>query len=674
MQQRQCIILMGDSKGCYQSVQTLLTPFNHSQCLIIADNKYVGITTLSQNQALSQLGKEFEAVVFDGLSLFNLDSFAAVMGTVKAGGLFILMLPTEQAESVFLQRFMQISQQFEQQYSSFHIIQQGQELPYLPPFKSIKDNAVQGVYITEDQQQAVKAILKVVNGHRQRPLVLSSDRGRGKSASLGIAAAELLLAGKQNIIVTAPSLATVNTLFEHAGQCLPKADKQSGLIHLNNAEIRFIAPDALITIDLNADLVLVDEAAAIPTSMLTQLLNRYSRLVFATTLHGYEGTGRGFALRFQAILDQQTPDWRQYHMTTPIRWADDDHLEAFSFQSLLLNAQAVDDQLLADFQHKQCHFEQLDQQQLAHNEQDLTALFGLMVLAHYRTRPSDLQMLLDRDDMSIYVMRYQGHIVATAWLVAEGGLDDQLSADIYAGKRRLKGHLLPQSLLAHAGITEAGELNYQRVIRIAVHPAIQRQGLGKTLLTTLLEQVQDKGVDIIGTSFGLDDNVLAFWQSAGFKPVRLGTHRDEVSGSWSVMLLQGLSKQGQQLVTASQQRFSEQWPYLLTQQFAQLDVGSVIALSQMITVKEPTLTDYDQADIKGFADQQRSYEASQVALWQHLKTKLCQPDFIQLTDLQQAVIVMKVIQQHNNIDVVKQLKLQGKSHLITLLREAVQRL
>ncbi|MDQ7072412.1 MAG: GNAT family N-acetyltransferase [Gammaproteobacteria bacterium] len=367
-----------------------------------------------------------------------------------------------------------------------------------------------------DQQRAVEAIKRVVHGHRRRPLVLSADRGRGKSASLGIAAAQLLLEGK-NILVTAPSLAIAETVFEYAKRLLPESIALAGQLSLGEATIRFIAPDALIATDSKADLVLVDEAAAIPASMLEALLQKYSRLVFATTLHGYEGTGRGFAVRFQKTLDQKTPNWHHFRMEVPIRWAENDLLEKFSFQSLLMNALPVADDLIAEANIQQCQIEIVDKNKLMADEQALTELFGLMVLAHYRTRPSDLQMLLDRDDMTIISVHYQGHIIASAWLVNEGELDTTLSQAVFEGRRRLKGHLLPQSLLAHSGILSAGSLKYQRIVRITVHPAIQYRKVGQTLLDFCIRQSIEQGFDVIGTSFALHDQLPLFWQQSAFQ-------------------------------------------------------------------------------------------------------------------------------------------------------------
>ena len=103
MQQRQCVILVGDVSWCYGSAQMLLSTFNHDCCVAIADNRVEGITTIAQKQVRSQLGKEFDAVIFDGLEQFNPDNLAVIIGTVKAGGLFILMLPEQDKNSLFLQ-------------------------------------------------------------------------------------------------------------------------------------------------------------------------------------------------------------------------------------------------------------------------------------------------------------------------------------------------------------------------------------------------------------------------------------------------------------------------------------------------------------------------------------------------------------------------------------------
>src|SRR5690606_13736438 len=163
-------------------------------------------------------------------------------------------------------------------------------------------------------------------------------------------AGRLLRQGLQRIVVTAPRMDASAAVFAHARRVLPEAEAARGIVRLGGACIEFVAPDELVLAPRHVDLVLVDEAAAIPTPLLEQMLRRHARIVFATTIHGYEGTGRGFAVRFHQVLDRLAPGWSQLRMGTPIRWAPGDPLERFVFDALLLAAAPAPDAVLADAQ------------------------------------------------------------------------------------------------------------------------------------------------------------------------------------------------------------------------------------------------------------------------------------------------------------------------------------
>ena len=90
------------------------------------------------------------------------------------------------------------------------VVAEAQPFAGSPPARFYHD-----VARTEDQANALMAILKVVQGRKRRPLVLRSDRGRGKSAVLGLAAGGIF----RTIAVdfcSSPSRAAVSPVFEHA--------------------------------------------------------------------------------------------------------------------------------------------------------------------------------------------------------------------------------------------------------------------------------------------------------------------------------------------------------------------------------------------------------------------------------------------------------------------------
>lgn len=72
--------------------------------------------------------------------------------------------------------------------------------------------------------------------------------------------------------------------------------------------------------------LLIDEAAAIPTPLLQRLIAAFPHVLMTTTVQGYEGTGRGFLLKFCTAL----PDCRIHRLDRPLRWASGDPLECCS--------------------------------------------------------------------------------------------------------------------------------------------------------------------------------------------------------------------------------------------------------------------------------------------------------------------------------------------------------
>ncbi|MGM0595086.1 MAG: tRNA(Met) cytidine acetyltransferase TmcA [Pseudomonadota bacterium] len=694
--QRATLVISGEAAWCRAQAAAVMAAFGGGDgCLWLGGEAFPPCRPLGWQQARSQLGSEAERLVVDGLEGFDAEAFGALSGTLRAGGLLLLLTPPLerwperpdpqlarmllhpwQPQAVagrFIRRFVEVLRSS----PDIGFWSQGgaPQLPAsAPPHWSGLSEG--DLYAGEEQRLAVAAVHHVAKGHAHRPLVLSADRGRGKSAALGIAAAQLLQQGLRRILVSAPRIAAAEQIFAHAAAQLPGCEAQRGRLGWQGAELVFVPPDALVQAPHRGALLLVDEAAAIPAALLERMLAAYPRVVFATTIHGYEGTGRGFALRFRQVLESRTPGWRAMQLSQPVRWAEGDPLERLAFRTLLLDAEPAAAEAVVGASVERCRVETLEAAQLLGRERDLSQLFGLLVLAHYRTSPNDLRQLLDGPQQYIHLLRFAGEIVGVALVVDEGALDGELAQQVYLGRRRVQGHLLPQSLANHAGFPEAARLAGARVMRVAIHPRLQGRGLGSLLLAEVVRAAGTRGRDYVGASFGATSDLLRFWQRQGWLPVRLGLRREASSGSHSVMVMKPLSERGERLFLQLWERFAELLPELLAGPLSALD-GELAdrLLSLAPTIVHESIGSQDRRDLESFAFGLRGYELCALAIRKLvLQAQGSRRAQALLDAAQRQLLRDKVLQRHDWPLVVRHGGFTGKKAAQASLREAVARL
>lgn len=478
---------------------------------------------------------------------------------------------------------------------------------------------------TPDQARAVAAVIEAAMGRRRRPVVLTADRGRGKSAALGIAVGRLLReaspesgrpGGVMPVVVVAPRRSAVEAVFEFAARAAGVAAVGGGeVLAAAGGSVRFVGPaelaeggegDAEETL-AGAALVVVDEAAGLPVGLLTRIVRAHPRVVFSTTVHGYEGTGRGFAVRFAGVLDHEAPRWRAVRLEAPIRWRAGDPVEAAVDRALMLAAEPAVDERVAGAAGASVRVERWDRDAA----RGLGELWGLLVAAHYRTSPADLARLLDGPRCAVWVAWHGAGAVAGVALVEfEGGVDPALAAEIHAGRRRPAGHVLPEALAAHLDVAAAPGLRAARVVRIAVHPAARGRGVGRALLAAVKREA---GVDYVGTTFGCTRALWGFWRRAGYVGVRVGVRRGRSSGLRSALMLDAVTPAGAEVVAAARARFAAWFPVALGGPLAGLEPGLAVAL--LDGAVEVEVEPAARRELALFAAGGREFEAVVDRLW-----------------------------------------------------------
>jgi len=534
-------------------------------------------------QALkSLLGREYRHAIFDARRGFDVSAFAALSGTLRAGSLLVLLTPPfaawpEQPDSDslrwsdsehpiatphFVHHFCRTVSQDPgvmvwQQHQSFP----DSTLPSAPDWQPARGEP------QREQAEILAALCQMQSG----VAVVTAPRGRGKSALAGM----LLSRISGHAIVTAPAKGATDVIARFAQD-----------------NYHFMAPDALLASDQQADWLIVDEAAAIPGPLLEQLVSRFPRVLLTTTVQGYEGTGRGFLLKFCARFS----GLHHFTLSEPIRWAPDCPLERVVADALLF------DDVVDVTPNGAPEIFALEQNAWARQPQLAADIYRLLCSAHYRTSPLDLRRMMDAPGQHFAVARVGEKLAGALWLVDEGGLSPELSQAVWAGYRRPRGNLVAQSLAAHGGSPLAATLIGRRVTRVAVHPSRQREGIGQALIADASHHAQQ---DYVSVSFGYTDELWRFWQRCGFVLVRIGSHREASSGCYTAMAMRPVSEAGQALCVQEHHRLCrdariiEQWN------------GEKIPVEDRW---ETTLNDDDWLELGGFAFAHRPLATSAPAL------------------------------------------------------------
>jgi len=528
------------------------------------------------------LGSEFPAIIYDARQGIHLDALAMAAGTLQDDGQLLLLLNhwadlANQPDSDSLRwsgekraintpHFIAFLQEKIAKYG--FPVYQNTPLNLASP-KPQKDCST---HCQPTLEQA--RLLQQMAEAEEAILIVTAKRGRGKSALAGLFAKQQV-AQNQPVILTAPNKSAVNIFNEFAG-----------------ADITFMPPDELSQNLSDAPQqfanhwLFVDEAAMIPLDILFRLTKAFKRVVLTTTLHSYEGTGRGFLLKFMAKTDRTL---RHFELFTPLRWQADDKLEAFIDDLLLCDCedrlpQPPYDVVLAEL-IQISHCERIPHDQIA-------SVYGLLTLAHYRTSPLDLRRLLDAPQQQFYLAQAQDSLLGCVWGVPEGGLTDKtLIRQIRRGECRPRGNLVAQMLCFQAGLEEACVLRSLRISRIAVQPNWQQQGLGQRLIAQMKQQqIKQQGtVDFLSVSFGYTPELLAFWQKCGFILVHFSESKETSSGCYSVVVLCPLSEKGQVFVQRAEKQFQRNLPlsfHPLATQFARTEVDWTLDCSDWRSLKD----------------------------------------------------------------------------------------
>ncbi|KAK9768623.1 N-acetyltransferase 10 [Basidiobolus ranarum] len=407
---------------------------------------------------------------------------------------------------------------------------------------------------TLDQAKAILTFVEAISEKTLRSTVaLTASRGRGKSAALGTSVAAAVAYGYSNIFITSPSPENLKTLFEfifkgfdalgyeeHLDYDIVQStnpDFNKAIVRVNifrqhRQTIQYIQPQDAHTLG-QAELLVIDEAAAIPLPLVKKLMGPF--LVFmASTINGYEGTGRSLSLKLiQQLRDQsrgltsKSSDegaavardgkpkkeseagastgarvLREIKLEEPIRYAPNDPIEKWMNKLLCLDATTVTKNIQGCPHPSECELYYINRDTLFSyhpvSETFLQRMMALYVASHYKNSPNDLQLMSDAPAHHLFVLlppvkegdNTLPDPLCVIQVCLEGEISKQTILNSLSRGHRAGGDLIPWLVSQQFQDDDFGSLSGARVVRIATHPDYAKMGYGSRALEQLVSFYQ----------------------------------------------------------------------------------------------------------------------------------------------------------------------------------------
>ncbi|XDG09699.1 hypothetical protein ABKA04_009314 [Annulohypoxylon sp. FPYF3050] len=510
---------------------------------------------------------------------------------------------------------------------------------------------------TKDQAEALITFVDAISAKTLRNTVsLTAARGRGKSAALGVAIAAAVSYGYSNIFVTSPSPENLGTLFEFVFKAFDALNYQD---HTDYSIIQSTNPDfkkAIVRVNIfrnhrqtiqyirpqdahvlgQAELVIIDEAAAIPLPLVRKLLGPYT-VFMASTISGYEGTGRSLSLKLIKQLKEQAAtsiaqdgetrsprSLKEVTLNEPIRYGKGDAVEKWLNALLCLD--------VTPSKPKNNIFPDPSQCQLLHVNRDtlfsfhpvperfLRQMVALFVTSHYKNTPDDMQLMSDAPAHELFVL--------TSSTIQDNGLPEPLCVIQIA----LEGNIISQQFQ-----DDFASLSGARIVRIATHPDCVSMGYGTKALELLIDYYEGKFINLgednepstkeaakatkdvikedggllhedikvrdiekmqplfsrlaerkpedleyVGVSYGLTQALHKFWSRALFAPVYLRQTANDLTGEHTCVMLRPL-KDDREWLGAFSSDFHRRFLSLLSYKFREFLCVLALSIDQSAT-------------------------------------------------------------------------------------------